>query len=341
MLPDLPTTSGLIALRNLDAQIEAYQRARYLEPIDRTMFIDLILLRGHIRGLVSDAEAAAAHAQEFVNDIGSGTAFFVRAKSRAVFHLCSEALDDLDLAERHGMDTNAVGDERAAIFEAIGRYDDALALRREAVARARTFESVCALASIHAARGECDSAESLFADGRRRYRGVSPFALAALEFQRGHMWLAEHALLRARACFTEALARVPGYASAQGHAAQVDAELGDVEDAVARLRPFASSCDDPQYAAQLARILEEAGRTDEARSWREWATARYETLLERHLHAFADHAAEFWLWRDADLERALELASINLKLRNTQRARHLFARALVAHQRLGFDAGLQ
>ena len=170
----LQPQTGVIALCNLHAQIEGHQRRRSPDLVERTMFIDLISLRGHICGCVSDAEAAAAQAEELAHDIASGTAFFVRAKSRGAFHLFSDASDDLDLAERHGMDMNTVRNERATILEAIGRYDEALALRREAVTRACTFEFIGALASIHAARRECDDAERLFEDSRRRYRGSHP-----------------------------------------------------------------------------------------------------------------------------------------------------------------------
>ena len=70
--------------------------------------------------------------------------------------------------------------------------------------------------------------------------------------------------------------------------------------AVARLRPLTITSDDPDYAAQLARILSEVGRVAEAREWRARAAARYDELLARHPDAFADHAAEFWLEAGAD-----------------------------------------
>jgi tetratricopeptide (TPR) repeat protein len=331
---DPPTTAGAIAMCNLQAQIEGYRHRGSSTVVERGILIDLILLRGHICASVADAEAAAALAEEQVLDTpDAGAAFFARARTRSGFHLFAEALEDLYLAEQHGMDPGAVRDERAAIFEAVGRYDEALALRREAVKRASTFQSVEALASSYAAQRECDYAERLFEDSRRRYRAVLPFPVAMLDFRRGQMWLAESEFVRARACFGEALARVPAYAPAQGHFAEVDAELGNIEAAIARLRSFVSTCDDPDYAAQLARILQEAGRAEEARPWREWAAARYATLLTLHLQAFADHAAEFWLWGDADPERASKLAKINFEWRATPRARELLDRALVANER--------
>ena len=52
---------------------------------------------------------------------------------------------------------------------------------------------------------------------------------------------------------------MPAYAPAQGHLAEVEAELGEIDSAIARLHSLAASSDDPDYAAQLARILGDAG----------------------------------------------------------------------------------
>lgn len=241
----------------------------------------------------------------------AGQAYLARARTGSAFHLFVAALSDLDLAQRYGMDATVVDDERAGIFEAVGRYDEALELRREAVARAPTFQCLGALAALHGARRECDVAERLFQDSRDRYRGVSPFPLAMLDFQRGHMWLAEDDRER-------------------GHLAEVEARLGGVEAAIARLRPLASSSDDPDYAAQLSRILAAAGRTDEAQAWGARASSRYDELVLWHPEAFADPAAEFWLMAGADPRRALWVAAVNFDVRKTARARELLARAVMA-----------
>jgi hypothetical protein len=162
---------------------------------------------------------------------------------------------------------------------------------------------------------------------------VSPFPLALLDFQRGYMWMVADDLPRARSWFDAAKLRVPAYAPAQGHLAEVEAALGEIDAAIARLRPLTTSSDDPDYAAQLARILGEAGRAEESRAWSVLATERYDELVSRHLDAFADHAAEFWLEAGATPQRALWLARRNLEIRQTPRARKLFARASLASER--------
>src|SRR5262249_47028808 len=80
----------------------------------------------------------------------------------------------------------------------------------------------------------------------------------------------------------------------------------------------------------LAHILADAGRTEEARSWRQRAAERYDELIALHPEAFADHAADFWLGAGADPRKALRLACMNLASRETPRARALLFRAVAA-----------
>jgi thioredoxin-like negative regulator of GroEL len=151
-----------------------------------------------------------------------------------------------------------------------------------------------------------------------------------LDFQHGLMWLEQGDLHTARAWFDAAVRRVPSYAPALGHLAEASAALGQRDAALDRLRRLAVSSDDPQYAAQLAGVLSEAGQAQEAHQWRARAAARYDELIARHPAAFADHAAEFWLSAGADAHRAQQLAWQNLELRQTPRARTLLRRAILA-----------
>jgi len=172
-----------------------------------------------------------------------------------------------------------------------------------------------------------DQAERWFRAATRSYRETSPFPLAMLELQRGQLWMGHDDLRRARAWCDAAVRRLPAYAPAQGHRAELDAALGETPAAIARLRPLALASDDPDYATQLARILADAGEVEEAQIWRDRAEARYDDLVARHEEAFADHAAEFWLTVGGDRHRALRLARHNLSLRQTPRARALVRRA--------------
>jgi tetratricopeptide (TPR) repeat protein len=180
----------------------------------------------------------------------------------------------------------------------------------DAADRGGQFEQAGALAGLWADRGETDTAQRLYLESLRTYRGVSPFPLAMLDFQLGTMWMRHDRLDEARMCLDAAISRVPAYAAAQGHLAEVEADLGEPEAAIARLYPLAVSSDDPDYAAQLARILGEMGRNDEAGGWRLLAANRYDELTAAHPEAFADHAAEFWLGAGNDPPKGLRFAAI-------------------------------
>ena len=324
------TTAGVIAVGNLQARIDG-QLSRAtggrLTVGERAELVELLALRGHVGGCVADAERAAALADDLIGQVpGDARSFVARARTRGAFHRFGR-LTDLDTAAALGGDRAALDAERAAIYQALGRYGEALAIRQRAVDRHADFSALAALAGVHGERGEMDEAERRFSAATRSYQGTSPFPVAILEFQLGQLWMEHGNLRRARAWCDAAVRRLPAYVPAQGHLAEIDAALGQTAAAIARLRPLASASDDHDYATQLARILGNTGQTEEAMTWRGKAEARYDELLARHQEAFADHAAEFWLTIGGDPERALWLARHNLSLRQTPRARALVRRS--------------
>jgi tetratricopeptide (TPR) repeat protein len=331
----LSTTSGVIALVNLQVQIdslEAQAAVGRLAVAQRAGLVELLTLRGHVLGRIADYERAAVLAEQLVRDaLDDRVAFLARARARTTLHRFAEALADLDAAERLDADPSTLDAERAAIFQALGCYDEALALRRSAAERRPDFATLGALAGLQAERGLLAEAEHVFIEARRCYQRVSPFPIAMLDFQHGLMWMDQGDLHAAHAWFDAAVRRVPSYAPALGHLAEVDTALGAREAAIARLRRLAVSSDDPEYAAQLAGVLSEAGQEQEARDWRARAAARYDELIARHPAAFADHAAEFWLTVGANGGRALHLAQQNVAIRQTARAYALLQRATLAN----------
>jgi tetratricopeptide (TPR) repeat protein len=138
------TTDGTIALSNLEAHIDGLELSRGRGELDSPAWselIDLITLRAQIRGRIADYERASALAEQ------CGLGLLARARTRAALHRFDEALADLDSAERFGSPDPEVEAERAAILQAVGRYDEALALRRTAAERRADFESLAGLAS--------------------------------------------------------------------------------------------------------------------------------------------------------------------------------------------------
>ena len=334
MINERPLTDGTIALLNLEAQIDALDpevRHGRASVETRAGLTELISLRGLILGRIADYDKAEEIAEQLVRDAPMNPqALLARARTEAGFHRFNDALSHVDRAQELGLDPETANGERAAIFQALGRYDESLVLREEAVERRASFDNLAALVGLHAERGEIEAAERRYEDSRRQYRGVSPIPLALLDFQMGFMWMNEGRLDDARTAFEAARRRVPAYAPTRGHLSEVEAELGEIDSAISRLRSLAASSDDPDYAAHLASILRDAGRLGESRHWRQVAAARYDELVASHPEAFADHAAEFWLAAGADPDKALRLAKMNVEVRNTPRARDLLAQAIAA-----------
>ena len=334
MKDERPLTDGKIALLNLDAQIEALESevSRGSASVEaRTGLVELISLRGQIVGRIADYERAEEIAEELVSDAPTDPrALLARARMHAVFHRFNDALADLDRAERLSLDAETANGERAAIFQALGRYDESFALRENAAQHRESFENLAAFVGFYSERGEIEEAERLYEQSCQQYRGVSPIPLAFLDFQLGLMWMDEGRLDDARSSFETAHRRVPAYAQARGHLAEVEAQLGAVDSAISRLYSLAVFSDDPDYAAQLANILKMSGRDEQYEHWRWQAASRYDQLIASRPEAFADHAAEFWLDAGADPGKAVRLARMNLEVRDTPRARALLARAVAA-----------
>jgi tetratricopeptide (TPR) repeat protein len=292
------TTGGSIAVVNLHARVDGLTarvpRAVPQAPADTLALIDLLILRGHVLGRIADYERAAELAGQLVRGTpDDGPALLARARTRAVFHRFVEALADLQAAEDRGLDRALLAADRAEFLQATGSRAEAGELHRAAARHRPGFATLGALAVFHAERGEIAEAERLFAAARHRYQGSSPFPIASLDYRRGLMWHAEDNLPAARTWFDASLRRVPAYAPALGHRAEIDTEVGDHQAAIDRLRPLASASDDPGYAATLARALAAAGDHREARQWHRRAAARYDELAGRHPQAFAEHAADF------------------------------------------------
>ncbi|MCG7204753.1 tetratricopeptide repeat protein [Streptomyces arenae] len=336
------TTNGTLALVNLSAQIDGVaaplRRAGSAAPhavAQQAVLVDLLTLRGHLLGRVTDYEQAAQLSEQMVrNAPDDSAALLARARARATLHRFAEAMADLDAAGGAGAAQSTLDAERAVILQAVGCHAEAHALLRSAAPDQSDFTMLSALAFFQAERGETAEAENVFDEARAAHRGVSPFPLAQLEFRRGVMWLREGDLPAARSWFDAARRRVPGYAPAAGHLAEVDLLLDAPETAVARLRPLVETSDDPEYPAHLALALRAAGRPQEARPWRDRAAERYEELVTRHPEAYADHAADFWLMVGGDVDRGLQLALRSLVMRQTSRSYALVRSAQEASEGL-------
>jgi Flp pilus assembly protein TadD len=318
------TTDPAIALGNLDAMMAAQEHLLSRGAGPRVALVELLQARAQILGTVRDYDRAETLAEEAVALAPrDAEARIARASVRASLHRFDEALADLSQAAAQGADIDA---PRAAIFQARGDLQAALALRTSAVGRFAGTTAVGALAAAEAAAGDAAAAERDFDRAERAYRDVSPFPPAWIDFQRGLARERRADFAGAKAAYLAALARLPRHAAAAGHLAGIFAIEGNLSRAEELLLPLAA-LDDPEYEGQLAAVLSRRDAANAARL-RTDAAARYEALLARHPEAFADHAARFYL--PFDPARALSLARVNLAVRQTWEAFDLALSAAVA-----------
>jgi tetratricopeptide (TPR) repeat protein len=314
---DARTTDGAVAARNLDAQIEGMELALARRPHDgdlRRAVVERRLLRASMFGRASDYDAAFVVAEGDDDGVDDRRALVLSAVHR--FAEAEAALARATMRDGRPRDTTGID-------LAIGRDLPGVVARREAaVGRRRTFGTLGALASAYAAVGRWDDADRGYRDALAEYRDVSPFPVAAVQFQRGMMW-SEMAGQpeRARPLYEEAVARVPGYVVANVHLAELEGERTP-HDAIARLRPFVVA-EDPEPRARIAGLVDGVGDPVAAASFTRDAIAGYDALLARHRAAYLDHASELYLGAAGRPATALALAEENLVLRATDRAYEL------------------
>jgi hypothetical protein len=93
--------------------------------------------------------------------------------------------------------------------------------------------------------------------------------------------------------YGRAIAYLPGYVKARVHLSEIYAHQDRTDDAEALLLPVFSSCD-PEVRWRVAGVLIAQERFKEAETQLAAARLGFDDLLQRHLLAFADHAAEFY-----------------------------------------------
>jgi tetratricopeptide (TPR) repeat protein len=320
-----PTTSGAIAVANLEDQIARQGNQPGVE--------ELLLLRARF---LADDEALDRAVASTEGRSETGRDLLRRARVRSAAHRFAEALADLEQAERTGAEREAVLLLRASILVATGRGSEVISQLEIDVARRPGFASWSTLAGAYAAVGRRAEADRSYRAALADLDTTSPFPYAGLEFARGTMWAEPGGdSLRAEAAFARALAYLPEFVGASVHLAVLEAESGDLDSATKRLERVVSSTEEPEALALLGELHRATGDSLRGRQDIARARQRYESLLARHPLAFADHAAEFYLGPGADAQRAWVLARENLAARRTNRAVALELRAARASGRAG------
>jgi tetratricopeptide (TPR) repeat protein len=210
-----------------------------------------------------------------------------------------------------------------SIDQACGTSLDAvLKARRRMVAQSDRLEDLVPLGALFADLGQFVNADEVYRRALRKYRDTSPFPAAWVCFQLGVLWgelVPDPQLHRAARWYQKAIGYVPCYVKARVHLLEIYLRYGSAKAAETLLYPAVSN-GDPEVHWRGADVLFAMGRVAEAEVQMEAARSGFETLLAKHLLAFADHGAEFYSGSGNNLARAFELATINLENRPTLRA---------------------
>jgi len=264
-----------------------------------------------------------ALASQFAREDESLRAPLVQAEVASTAHRFADARGHLARAAQMGAPRAAIERQALAIDQACGVKPDAvLAARRVFVRASGRLEDLVPLGALLADLERFTEADAVYRQAFSAYDDVSPFPLAWTCFQLGMLW-GELVPMPdpdvAAFWYRRAVAYLPSYVKARVHLAEIYASQGRTADAEALLLPALSS-GDPEVRWRLADVLIAQGRSDEAEKQLDAARSGFDQLLERHLLAFADHAAEFYAGSGNDCRRALELARTNVANRPTRRA---------------------
>jgi tetratricopeptide (TPR) repeat protein len=323
------TTSGSIAQRNLDSQIESAGQDVTRKPSCascKAALANLLLTRAQFFGRVLDYDRAATLADEAVRLQPAAQTYLARAHVRAALHQFPLARQDLASALSAGAPADEAALLTASIDDAVGETRAALDSVRALNQRSSAMSSLGEEAILRGEEGDTTAAAKLFAKARAAYRDVSPMPLAFLELQEGLMWERVGNTTAAQERFETAHRRLPTYVAAASHLAGV---TPDIDAAMAMLEPLAES-EDPEPSWQLAQLLTLRGNAARSKALVEKANAAYEALLARHPEAFADHAARFWLGPGGKPAEALTWARKNAAWRATAASDALWIEAALA-----------
>lgn len=319
------TTDGDIAVINLESARRRSWSRFYQDPL-REGIAETVVEHEQL-SVQFAGDLAALDRLEFLakqlsqSDATSARTSLIQTQVASMMHRFAEARRHLEQAETRGAPEADVSHVRLGIDQACGTdLDRVLRERRQTVRKSDGIENQVALGGLLADLREFGDADRTYRQALRNYSDVSPFPVAWVCFQLGVLWgelVPEPQVTRAAEWYERALERLPGYTKARVHLAEIYLSSGRADDAESVLMPALSS-GDPEVYWRLADIMAVQGKDTDAQM--QAARSGFESVLERHPLAFADHGAEFYAGSGNDCRRALELALVNVANRPTLRA---------------------
>jgi tetratricopeptide (TPR) repeat protein len=316
VVPKLPKTEdGVAELQALDERIRKHAASR-------ATLIPLLLERAAIRGRVDDYMRARAESATFVEQAPNDAhAWQLRVQVLLRVHDFTAAKAALaNLAKL--VDPSHLVEHEIALADAADDSERALELRQQLADEFRTAQRLTVVAASLAHAGRFDEAVALVPKAAAAVRDNPPHLIAWLLFQWGRIYELKGETATAREFFVAAHARMPGYVEATAHLAQT---MIATNHRAAAMQLVDRALADDRHPELLA-IAVQLGRGDVLGE----ARATWERYVAALPLAFADHAARFYLGVGRDPKRALELARMNLRNRDTTESRALAIEAALA-----------
>ena len=322
-----PTTDGEIAIINLESARRRSWSKFFADPARDGVAETVVEHEQLTLQFVGDVSAldrlALLAAQLNQAEPVSARTRLIQAQVASIAHRFSDARHYLAEAEIDGAPVPDVDRLRLTIDQACGNdLDCVLDARRRIATETGGLEDFVALASLLADLRDFDAADRAYKQALQAYRDVSPFPIARVCFQLGILWAEltpEPNPARAAQWYRQAIAILPMYTKARLHLAEICSAEGNFSEAEELLRRV-MAIGDPEVDWRLADVLADQEKFEESEERMKAAHSGFESLLERHLLAFADHGAEFYAGSGGGLPRALHLARINADNRPTLRA---------------------
>lgn len=325
-LDRLQATDGEIAAINLTS---ARRRAwtRFAQDAGRTGFAEAViqneLLAAQFLGDLDAFDRLETFAAQLARLGDPPRAALLQAQVASAVHRFDDARRHLARGASMGAPSEEIARQVLTIDQACGVDPERIVASRSAIAAASCqLEDLVPFGAALADLERFTEADAVYRQALADYDGISPFPAAWVCFQLGALW-GELAAVPdadcAAAWYRRALAYLPGYVKARVHLAEISLGQGQTADAEALLLPALASSD-PEVRWRLGDVLIAQGRLEEAVAQLEAARLGFEDILEKHLLAFADHAAEFYAGSGNDPAHALELARVNAANRPTRRA---------------------
>jgi tetratricopeptide (TPR) repeat protein len=324
---DFLTTDGEIAVINLESARRRSWSRFFHDPLREgiaEIAIEHEQLAAQFLGDVSALDRLEALVRQLVQtgDASPRTAL-IQAQVASMTHRFADARQYLARAHFRGTPPPDIKRLRLNIDQARGvNLDRVLDQRREIARKSGRLEDLVALGSLLGDLREFPEADHVYRQALRGHRDVSPFPVAWVCFQLGALWgelVPEPQATHAAQWYRRAINCLPSYTKARVHLAEIYSSCGRIDDAQALLVPAISS-GDPEVRWRLADALSSHGKSADAEAHMQAARSGFESLLERHMLAFADHGAAFYAGSGDDCVRALQLARINVANRPTLRA---------------------